>query len=91
MNGAISQHYTAIPTYELYYLDPPALEAFLQQHPTTFLALNPANIEQQWATGSEADRPADLAFRWLREHSYLVETGRYPPWVLYEIRDRRQC
>lgn len=85
------QHCTTIPTYELYYLDLPALEAFLQQHPTTFLALNPANIEQQWAAGGQVNRPPARPFRWLREHSCLVETGRYPPWVLYEIRARSQC
>ncbi len=85
------QHYTAIPTYELYYLDPPALEAFLRQHPATYLTLNPANIEQQWATGSQAEHPPALAFRWLQEHTCLIEIGRYPPWALYEVREREEC
>lgn len=79
------QHYTRLNTLELFHLDEAALDRLLQSHAPLYLLLDVGNIETQWR-----DKLPRHNYRWLVEHSMLVQAGRFPPYTLFKVERQRR-
>jgi hypothetical protein len=72
------QHYTDIPTYELFVLDEAHLRQLAGESTALYLLIDPENVQSQWQGKSP-----DLNMAWLEAHTELEEIGRSAPYVLY--------
>ena len=73
-------HYTSLAVVELFNETPRSLEPQVCAGDTTFLLIDPANIESQWV-----GKPPELNYRWLREQAGLRELGRQGDWTLFVV------
>jgi 4-amino-4-deoxy-L-arabinose transferase-like glycosyltransferase len=73
------QHYTDIPTYELYVLDEANLRQLSGESTGLYLLIDPENVHSQWE-----DKSPGLNVEWLEAHTELREIGRSHPYVLYQ-------
>lgn len=74
------QFATPLKTLELFTLRENDLADLLRTEPALFLLVNPDSMAVQWADESPGQN-----FRWLQAHTLLVQNGRYPPYVLYQV------
>lgn len=74
------QHYTNLDTRELYYLSVADLESLLADNTPTFLLLDAANVETQWAA-----EPLGATFRWLRDERSLQPIDSFGPFTLWRV------
>lgn len=73
------QHYSHLPTYEIYYLDEPALKALASAPQPLYVLLNLDNVETQW----QGETP-EGNYRWLQEHTKLRPVADLVPYTLFE-------
>ncbi|HEX9373936.1 MAG TPA: hypothetical protein VF897_23185, partial [Roseiflexaceae bacterium] len=74
------QHYTAYDVRELFYLAPADLDDVVRRQPT-YLLLDVANIERQWA----GLRPQQ-DYRYLQRQPGLEVVGRRAPYTLFRVK-----
>src|SRR5262249_333279 len=75
------QHYTDYDVRELFYLDPPDLDALVRQPRPVYLLLDVGNIETQWA----GLRPWQ-DYRYLQQQPGLEAVGRRAPYTLFRVK-----
>ena len=73
------QHYSHLPTYEIYYLDEPALKALASATQPLYVLLNLDNVETQW----QGQMP-EVNYRWLQQHTKLRPVADLAPYTLFE-------
>ncbi len=74
------QHYSHLPTYEIYFLDEPALKQLAGSARPLYVLLDLPNVQSQWH-----GRSPELAYRWLRQHTFLEKVGEFGPYTLLEV------
>lgn len=79
------QHYTGADVRELYYLDPPDLDAISRAGRPTFLLLDVGGTESQWA----GLRP-QIDYHHLLDQPGLEPIGERPPYTLFRLKDPRR-
>jgi hypothetical protein len=74
------QHYTDLQVIEFYNLDIKSLEAATATSCPFYLLIDLDNIAVQWQ-----DRPPQVNYLWLQEHSTLTPLADFPPYTLFEV------
>lgn len=77
---ATLDHYTSLPVQDLFSLPPERLAATSAPGATTFVFVDVASLEGQWA-----GRTPEQALRWLRAGPGLVEVGRWGSYTLFRV------
>ena len=73
------QHYSHLPTYEIYYQDEPSLKALASAPQPLYVLLNLDNVETQWQGQSP-----EVNYRWLQQHAKLRSVADLAPYTLFE-------
>lgn len=74
------QHYSHLPTHEIFYLDETALAALTGSGTPLYLLLDLENVQRQWQ-----GRPPEANYRWLQENTTLRLRASLPPYTLFEV------
>jgi len=76
------QHSSHLPTYEIFYLDEPALAALTRSGRPLYLLLDLENVQRQWV-----GRPPEVNYRWLQENTTLRPSAALAPYTLFEVQN----
>jgi len=76
------QHSSHLPTYEIFYLDQPALAALTRSGRPLYLLLDLENVQRQWV-----GRPPEVNYRWLQENTTLRPSAALAPYTLFEVQN----
>jgi 4-amino-4-deoxy-L-arabinose transferase-like glycosyltransferase len=77
------QHYTDIPTHELFFLNEVDLRELTNQDTPLYLLVDPQNVQSQWQGKSPENNVL-----WLDEHTDLIQVERNDPYVLYWVKPK---
>ena len=73
------QHYSHLPTYEIYYQDEPSLKVLASAAQPLYVLLNLDTIETQWQGQSP-----QVNYRWLQQHANLRHVADLASYTLFE-------
>ncbi|HSN76950.1 MAG TPA: DUF2723 domain-containing protein [Anaerolineae bacterium] len=76
------QHYSHLSTYEIFYLDQPALAELTRSGRPLVLLLDLENVQRQWL-----GRPPEVNYRWLQENTTLRPSAALAPYTLFEVQN----
>lgn len=74
------QHNSHLPTYEIFYLDQPALAQLTSSGRPLYVLLDLENVERQWQ-----GRPPQVNYRWLQQNTTLRPGAEFAPYTLFEV------